>query len=163
MERKQSNNHSTYAIVRTHKSHNRSFPCRVTFRWIWRMGKIYLHLTDSEGGKNPWRRHLYWAEIQRNAEEKRNKKHPSDPVLHISASEPILHQPSIPVAGISQRRSLSEFVRAGELPLMIRHRWELPLPTSIVAVNRIRHSHLIRRYLIRKLLKDGYTCQVQVR
>jgi len=143
MERKQSNNRSTYATVRTHKSHNRSVPRRVTFRWIWRTGKLHLHLTDSEGGKNPCRRHLYWAEIQRRAEEKRNKKHPSDPVLHISASEPILHRPSIPVARMSQRRSLSEFVRAVGLPLMIRHRWELPLPTSVVAVNRIRQLHRV--------------------
>ena len=39
-----------------------------------------------------------------------------------------------------------------ELPLMTWHRWELPLPASVVAVNRIRHSRRIRRYLTRKLL-----------
>jgi len=48
-----------------------------TFRLIQRAGKIHLHLIDSEGGKNPCRRHLYWAESQRREEEKRERrKHP---------------------------------------------------------------------------------------
>jgi hypothetical protein len=38
--------------------------CTVAFRWIWHTGKLHLHLTDSEGGKNPCRRHLYRAKIQ---------------------------------------------------------------------------------------------------
>ena len=77
MERKQSNNRSKYAIVRTHTSHNRSVPPRVTFQWIRRTGKIHLHLTNSEGGKNPCRRHLYRAKIQRREEANReSRKHP---------------------------------------------------------------------------------------
>jgi len=38
------------------------------------------------------------------------------------------------VARVSRHRSLSEFFRVVELPLMTWHRWELPLPASAVAV-----------------------------
>jgi len=48
-----------------------------TFRWIRRTGKIHLILINSEGGKNPSQRDLYWAEIQRREQEKREtRKHP---------------------------------------------------------------------------------------
>jgi len=41
------------------------------------MGKLLLHLTDSEGGKNPYRCHLFQAEIETREEEKiETRKHP---------------------------------------------------------------------------------------
>jgi len=51
---------------------------------------------------------------------------------------------------------------------MTWHRWELPLPASVVAVDCIRQLHLlqsrrIHRHLTHKLLYDGYTYQVQTR
>jgi hypothetical protein len=84
MESKQSNNRSTYAIVRTHKSHNRSVPLRVTFRWIWRTGKLHLPLTGSGGGKT--RADAIYTgprskeEKKRRREERNKKTSKSDPV-----------------------------------------------------------------------------------
>jgi len=84
--------------------------------------------------------------------EERTRKHPK--VIPSPYLDFLTHAPTtiIPVVRISRRRSLSEFVRVVELPLMTWHRWELPLPASVVAVNRVRQSRLIRRYLTRKLL-----------
>jgi hypothetical protein len=38
------NNPAAYVLVRTHKSHNRSVPLRVTFRRMRRTGTLHLHL-----------------------------------------------------------------------------------------------------------------------
>jgi len=106
MERKRSNNRSTYAIIRTHKSHDRSVPRRVTFRWIWRTGKIHLHLTDSDGGINPCRRDLFQAEIQRREEKNREtRKHPKvipSPYLNF-----LTHAPT------NDQHSRSSYLRVG--------------------------------------------------
>jgi hypothetical protein len=48
MEQKQSNDCSMYAIVRTHKSHNRSAPLKATFHVIRYTGKLHLRLTEIE-------------------------------------------------------------------------------------------------------------------
>ena len=66
----------------------------------------------------------------------------SYPVLHIITSEPILHQTSIPIAPIPRHGSRSEWSR-WQHQLMIRHGWEVPLPASVIAVNRIRQLHRI--------------------
>jgi len=58
-------NHAAYVLVRNHKFRDRLAALRVTSRWIWRPGKLHLHLTDCEGGKNPCRRHFYWTKIQK--------------------------------------------------------------------------------------------------
>ena len=55
-----------------------------TFRQIRRTGKIHLHLTYSEGGKNPCRRHLYRAEIQTMSPPVR-----TDPVWGRAQSSPV--------------------------------------------------------------------------
>jgi len=62
-----------YAIVRTHKSHNRSVQHNGDLSADPAHGETPHPLT---GGKNPCRRHLYRAEIQRREEEKREtRKH----------------------------------------------------------------------------------------
>jgi hypothetical protein len=54
------------------------------------------------------------------------------------------------------------FIGLLELPGMTWHRWELPLPASIVAVNHIHQLCNIGRYLTRQLLYHGYTYYVRV-
>jgi len=101
------------------------------------------------GGKNPCRRHLYQAVIQSTQEQKtETRKHPN--VIPSPYLDFLTHAPTtiIPVAHISRRRSESEFVRVVELPVMTWHRWVLQLPASAVAINRVRHSCVICRYLI---------------
>ena len=67
----------TYEIISPAADWHRT----VAFSCTLRTGKIHLHLSASEGGKNPCRRHLYWAEIQRTEEEKRETTaSKSDPV-----------------------------------------------------------------------------------
>jgi len=131
------------------------FSSMATFHGICRPGKIHLQLNDFEGGKNRCRRHLYRAVIQRRVEEKRGtRKHTNvirPPYLHFQ-TEPILLRPSISVTRISWHRLLSEFSMVVELPPMIWHLWELPLPASVIAVNRIRQFRFIRPYLTRKFL-----------
>jgi hypothetical protein len=88
MERKQSNNLSTYAIVPTHKSHNRSVPLRATFQRILRTGKLHLHLTYLRR----WYKTRADAictgprskEVKKREERRRNIQ--SNTVLHISTS-----------------------------------------------------------------------------
>jgi len=73
-----------------------------TIQRIRRTGKINLHLTDAEGGKNPRRRDLYRAKIQRSEEERREtRKHPNvipSPYLHFLTNAPTT---ITPVAHIS--------------------------------------------------------------
>jgi len=70
----------------------------VAFWWIRRTGKIHLHLTDSEGGENPCRRHLYRAEIQWSnevwrREEKKQKKGMLNWSLFLRSRVPKLYWP----------------------------------------------------------------------
>ena len=67
------NNHPTYAIVRTHKSHHRSLQLNGDLWADLAHGATAPPLVD---GKNQCQRHLYRAVIQRSEEEKREtRKH----------------------------------------------------------------------------------------
>jgi len=163
----------------------------VAFRWIRRTGKLHLPLTETRRWYNPYRRHLYRAEIQRSngvwsrEEKKRNRRKecPIDNFPPVLSSETLLTHflrfrvsdlnsslsPLPNSSGIQraiQYRTRGSYIgvvhilawflvgviRVVKLPLMTWHGWELPLPASVIAVNRIRQSRLHHRYLASELL-----------
>jgi len=84
-----------------------------------------------------------------------------------TSTPPYLHSQTDPASNVPSSSTLVVqisawflvgIIRMVELPLMTRHRWELPLPASFIAIGdgqsytSIVYSHLICRHLKRKLL-----------
>jgi len=78
-----------YAVIQSHKSHNRSVQLNGVLSADPAHGETPPPVT---GGKNPCRRHLYRAEIQRREEKRETKKHPKvipSPYLHFQTHTPM--------------------------------------------------------------------------
>jgi len=85
-----------------------------TFPWIWRTGKLHLHwqmvktraddICTGPRSKEEMKR----REEKRRKQRNKRKRHNCFHILRSATSELILPRPSIPIACISQCRSLSE-------------------------------------------------------
>jgi hypothetical protein len=94
-----------------------------TFWRIWRTWRIYLHMIDSQGGKDPCRHDLYRAEIEQREGEKREtrniQKWYGPPYLHFRTyTPPTIHIRSSYISAWV----IVGIVREVELPVMTWHR-----------------------------------------
>jgi len=104
-ERKQSNKHSAYVFVRSNESRYRLIPHRVTFRRIWRTGKLHLQWQVVKPVPTPF---VPGRDPKKRRREEINKKHPK--VIRSPYFDFLTRAPTtiVPIACISRPRSLSE-------------------------------------------------------